>query len=265
MAFRKTSHTIPALGVCLVMLLLAACKAPHRVHTISEGSAHSLRFELPGSLERERSSYEQDVTSALGDVSSFFLSSGFELPDPKLIDSVTVFESSVKARECLASTYGVPIESIPETFAGTVEGEKLFLVSRETYNVICRNLYPEWPQTEENYHRLIVHELAHRAHEAVAIALHGSSEAMGPSWFFEGLAVTCAGQFETDNPPLTLDELQEQVGPGHTPEVSYPLYGRIVRSLEGKYGMKVLIERAAEPGFPGILWSPRLNDNSGGR
>jgi hypothetical protein len=239
----------------LVMLFLTACKAPQHGHTISEVRIQPLRFELPASLERERGLYEKDVITALGDVSNFFLASGFELPDTRIIDSVTVFESSSKAREYFAKAYGASIESIPETFSGTVDGKKLFLVSRETYQEIWQKLYPEWPWTDQNFHQLIVHELTHRAHEEAAIVRYGSAEAMGPVWFFEGLAVTCAGQFESDKPPLSLEELKEQVGSGHTPIVSYPLYGRIVRSLASKYGMKVLIERASEPGFPEIMWS----------
>ncbi|MEW6367724.1 MAG: hypothetical protein AB1714_24090 [Acidobacteriota bacterium] len=240
------------------MFLLAACNAPLRGRTTPEVGAQPLRFEVPASLEHERSMYEKDVAMALGEVSAFFLSSGFRLPDPKIIDSVMIFESSSKAREYLAKAYAAPAESIPETFSGTVEGAKLFLVSRGTYQDIWQELYPEWPWAEQNYHQLILHELAHRAHEQVAIAWYGSAEAMGPTWFFEGLAVTCAGQFETDKPPLTLEELHEQVGSGHTPMVSYPLYGRIVRSLGAKYGMKVLIARASEPGFPEVLWSPEI-------
>ena len=244
-------------SLVLLILFLTACKSPQRGHTVPEARVYPLRFELPVSLERERGSYEKDVTTALGDVSHCFLSSGLELPDARIIDSVTVFESSSKAREYLANAYGAAIESIPETFSGTVEGRKLFLVSRDAYQQIWLKLYPEWPWTEQHYHQLVVHELTHRAHEEVAIASYGSAEAMGPTWFFEGLAVTCAGQFESDEPLLSLAELNEEVGSGHTPKVSYPLYGRIVRSLASKYGMKVLVARASEPGFPEILWSPQ--------
>jgi len=243
-------------SLMLAMIFMTACKAPQRSHAIPELPVQSPRIELPASVERERSLYEKDVIRALGEVANFFLSSGFESLDPRIIDSVTVFESSPKAREYLAAAYGTPIESIPETFSGTVEGRRLFLVSRGTYQAIWQKLYPEWPWIEQSYHQLIVHELTHRAHEEIAIARYGSAEAMGPTWFFEGLAVTCAGQFDTDKPPLNLEGLKEQVGSGHTPKVSYPLYGRIVRSLAAKYGMKVLIARASEPEFPEILWSP---------
>ncbi len=237
------------------MQFLTACTAPLHDHTIPDGRIQPLRFELPVSLERDRSLYEEDVRTALGDVSNFFLASGFELPDTRIIDSITVFDSTSKAREYLATAYSVPIDGIPETFAGTVEGKELFLVSRDTYQETWRKLYPEWPWTDHTYRQLVVHELAHRAHEEIALAKYGSADAMGPTWFFEGLAVTCAGQIENANQLFSREELEKQVGSGHSPPVSYPLYGRIVRALAATYGMKVLIAKASNPDFPEVLWS----------
>ena len=222
---------------------------------IPEARDPRLRFELPESLNHTRDSYKEDVMTALKHVSDFFMSSELELPNTRLIDSVTVFESPLKAREHLAKAYDTQIERIPGTFAGTVEGHSLFLVSRGAYQEIWQKLYPTWSWTEQTYHQLVVHELAHRAHEEFAIASYGSAEAMGPTWFFEGFAVTCAGQFETDSQMMGCEELQEQVGSERMPEVSYPIYGHIVRSLADKYGMKVLVTRASEPGFPQFLWA----------
>jgi hypothetical protein len=249
--FRKTFVHAPMLAI----LLLTACKATQHDETIPEVPIQPLQFELPASLERERDLYEEGMMKALGDVSDFFLASGFELPDTRIIDSVTVFDSSSRAREYLANAYGAPLESIPETFSGTVVGERMFLVSRDVYEEIWQKVYPEWPWTDQAYHQLIVHELAHRAHEAIAVSEHGSADAMGPTWFFEGLAVTCAGQFVTGDRLFSHEELGELVGSGRAPQVSYPLYGRIVRSLAAQHGMKVLISSASEAGFPDVLWS----------
>lgn len=252
-------------GLVLFLLVLAGCKAPQHSHTIPKGAIQLLRFEVPASLARERGLYEEDVQTALGDVSTFFHAAGIELPDQRIIDSVTVFDSSQEAREYLANAYGAPVESIPETFSGTVEGTRLFLVSRDIYREIWHKLYPEWPWTEQTYHQLIVHELAHRAHEAIALSRYGSADAMGPTWFFEGLAVTCAGQFEKGTLLFNREELQQQVGSGHTPDVSYPLYGRIVRSLAAEFGLEVLVAKASEPGFPETLWAPHDTKQPQGR
>jgi hypothetical protein len=126
-------------------------------------------------------------------------------------------------------------------------------VPPESYRLIFRATYADWQWDERSYHELIVHELAHRAHEEAAIAKFGTSDAMGPVWFFEGLAVACAGQFDAGDSLMDRAALREHLGPGRTPEVSYPLYGKLVRSLAGLYGMDVLIARAGEPGFPNDL------------
>jgi len=43
-------------------------------------------------------------------------------------------------------------------------------VTRELYLQIWSQLYPEWPWTAKTYQQLIVHELAHSAHEWIAIS-----------------------------------------------------------------------------------------------
>lgn len=247
---------VPSLA--LLLLLSTACQAPRptRSASASREGTPPLRMELPASLADERGAYEREVLAALKDVSRFFRSAGLDGIGGKVIGAVRIFESATAARETMAKEAGVPLEALPETFSGTVDGERLFLVSRESYRRIWGKLYPDWPWTEKTYHQLIVHELAHRAHEMLAIARYGSADAMGPPWFFEGLAVACAGQFESEDPPMRREEIEGLVGPGRTPKVSYPLYGRIVRSLAAEFGMRDLVARAAEPGFPETLWPP---------
>jgi len=221
----------------------------------SEAGEPGLRVDVAAPLAGDRGAYEKEVLSALADVAAVFRSAGLELPaGQRIIEAVTVFEGPGEARAHLAKEFGAPVESIPETFSGTVIDTGLFVVSREAYRRIWETLYPDWPWTDETYHQLLVHELTHRAHEMLVLAQFGSADAMGPTWFFEGFAVFCAGQFEDSRPLMSRAEIEAQVGPGQTPKVSYPLYGRLVRSLVAEYGIKTLITRAAEPGFPGNLW-----------
>jgi hypothetical protein len=203
----------------------------------------------------ERSCYDSDVVGAIADVTNFFSSSGFELPELRVIDSVRVFDTPLAARECLSQELEAPLDAIPETFAGTVVESCLFLVSRESYRQIWQHLYPEWSWSERTYRGLIVHEIAHRVHEMIVRERFGTSDAMGPVWFFEGLAVVCANQFEAQPSPLPRDELLQLVGSGRSPAVSYPLYGRIVRTLVAEFGVRRLVLEAAKPDFPEVLWS----------
>ena len=73
---------------------------------------------------------------------------------------------------------------------------------------------------------------------------------MGPSWFFEGLAVMCAGQFAAGEKPMKVAEIRSYVCSDKAPKVAYPLYGRLVRNLALFIPVKTLVEKAAEPGFP---------------
>ena len=218
--------------------------------------AGALRWQIPASLEAERASYQAEVTRALSEVSRFYEAVGFEMYPRNMIDSVVLFEKSSDARDYFTRTLGAPPDALPDTFAGTVDGRTLYLVSRDAYRDIWKRLYPDWPWTDGTYRGLIVHELAHRAHEAVAISNLGSADAMGPPWFFEGLAMYCAGQFEEKRPPMTRDEILKLVKAPSGPPDSYPLYAGLVRSLAAEFQLKDLILRASEPGFPESLWPP---------
>ena len=211
-------------------------------------------IQLAAKLEGERAVYEREIASALEDVAAFFQGAGFDLGAEGLIDSVIVFEETADAKEYFAKAFGAAPEDLPATFSGTVIGRSLYLVSREEYQAIWKQLYADWPWTSETYHGLIVHELAHRAHESIAIAQLGTADAMGPTWFFEGLAVACAEQFAGKEPLMTREEIERQVAGNTVPIVSYPLYGRLVRSLAGQFPLKMLIMRASEARFPSIMW-----------
>jgi hypothetical protein len=254
------------IAVILVALccLLAGCgrdSADTQSHLREKPSLYYLA--VAPSLADERSTYRREIDNALSDVVTWFDAAGYPLRPGDLIDSAIVFDDLALAKRSLAAAFGVDEHDIPDTFGGTVGGRTLFLASQRLYQPTWADLYADWPWTEATYHGLVVHELAHRAHEAIALSHSGTADAMGPIWFFEGLAVTCAGQFDGGDTPLTREEIESYVGEGRTPEVSYPLYGRLVRSLAHHFELRVLIERAAEPGFPDSLWNGTVDASQG--
>ena len=196
--------------------------------------------------------YAPLVEAALGDVAGWFRSSGLVVEPKELIDAVVVLDGSTEARAGVAAALGVSAADLTPTFAGTVVGRTLYLVTEERYRQVWAERYPDWKPPADAYRRLIVHELAHRAHEAIVIAERGSADAMGPPWFFEGLAVACAGQFE-DGRRLTPEEIAAHVTVEGGPRPSYPLYGLLFRSLAAHHGVRALVLQAAEPGFPMAL------------
>jgi hypothetical protein len=211
-------------------------------------------LELPPSEEGKRDEYVRLVTTALREVSAFFRAAGFVVRSGEMVHTVRVFQDLASARGHLVSALDVRPEEIPDTFSGTVVGPVLYLVAPPAYRRIWLQLYPEWPWTEETYHGLIVHEGTHRAHELIALTNFGSPDAMGPPWFFEGLAVWCSRQFDGPEPLMTRAEIEELLEEDGQPTVSYPLYGRLVRSLAALFPLRLLLERASKPGFPASLW-----------
>lgn len=240
------------LAVTMAVLLSSGCATPReRPHGAT--AAQRLQFELPTSAADVRDAYARDVGSALVAVSAFFRAAGYAVAPESLLDSVVVVRWAPDAAERLARRFGVMPGDIPPTFAGTVAGHTLVLVDHDRYRTIWNQLYPDWQWTDDEYRRLMVHELTHRAHEAITIARLGSADRMGPAWFFEGLAVMSAGQLDSGQGALTPSEIDALVGRGHTPPVSYPLDGRLVRSLAERYSLHTLIVRASDPGFPSTL------------
>lgn len=149
------------------------------------------------------------IDAALRRVEAWFGSIGCPVRD--LLDRVVIHETPLT----------------PDSVAGYTEGRALHLVTEPIYRRIWDRLYPTWPWTDDTYAALARHEIAHRAHESLV-----GPDGMGEPWFFEGLAVVVAGQFETDVEPVAPPE--------------YPVYGWRVRQLAGSHPMKGLIEHAGE-------------------
>ena len=209
-----------------------------------------ITVELPASLEGHRAEYERLITSSRDEVLAWFAKSGLPMEAADLIDRAVVYLDTESLRRGVAKVFGDDPQKIPDTFSGTVNGKTLYVASEEAFHPIWTKLYPDWPWSRRSYRSLIVHELAHRAHAYVASRRTGSEDAMGPSWFFEGLAVMCAGQFAAGKKPMNATEILSHVGGSKAPKVSYPLYGHLVRSLVLFIPVKTLVEKAAGPGFP---------------
>jgi class 3 adenylate cyclase len=200
--------------------------------------------------EPQRAQYEADISWALGEVTGWFLDQGFQLPAGPVVKEIVVLGDTAEARRAVAARAGVPEGQVPDTFSGTVDGETLLVVSREGYAATFQRMYPQEVWSEGEYRRLAAHELAHRAHELVVIAATGSSEGMGPVWFFEGLALACAGQFPTSSPGgLSPSEVRALIEQDERKPLGYPRYADMFRSMARAIPVKELVARAGKPDF----------------
>jgi len=165
-----------------------------------------------------------------------------------------LFADVAAAKRRLAKHFGVSEDKIPDGFSGTVDGKTLFIVARETYANTYARLYPDRPWSDRSFQDLIAHELAHRAQALKAKAIFGSEDGMGPRWFFEGLAITCASQF-AENPGrmLSWEQMQDLIARDSKGILSYPLYGQMFRSVVASFPVRWLVHRAGQKGFVDLL------------
>jgi len=243
-------------GLAWIGLVTAIVLVPRFAVAQGKAGADSVQIELPPNLESERASYREDILLAVGRVASWFTQQGFETRAEDLIDRAIVFGDIETAQAKVAEHFGVDPTAVPDSFSGTVDQKTLFVVTRDVYRKTYTRLYPDWPWDESQYQGLVAHEVAHRAHARVAVSLHGSEEAMGPTWFFEGLAILCAGNFEPREgewPRLSWDQFMAYVREDGTKSLGYPTYGRMIRSLVAAFPAKLLIERASDKDFPQSL------------
>ncbi|MBI2931257.1 MAG: alpha/beta hydrolase [Planctomycetes bacterium] len=231
-------------GVFWVALQVAGCAV----------SAPETGFELmlPDALSGERAAYESEIRAALDHVTAWYARHGLASPKSDVIDTAIVFAEESEARRAIAGRFGVKDDAIPVGFSGTVDGKTLFVVRRELYARTYARLYPEHPWRADDYRALIAHELAHRLHASKATTIFGSEDGMGPRWFFEGLAITCASQFEPSS-TLSWPQIQELIVRDAKGPLNYPLYGQMVRSLAASFPIRWLVEYAGRPDFVDLL------------
>jgi hypothetical protein len=230
-------------------------------NTAPVARASEYRLELDASLEAERARYQQDIDAALDQVIAWFGQHDMIRRRDELVDRVIVFRDEAQARPHLARHFEVAEDMIPPGFSGTVDGKTLFLVSREAYAATFAQMYPEHAFTEHAYRALVTHELAHRAHEVTAIDITGAAEGMGPPWFFEGLAITCAAQFEASfqgAPPWA--EIQALIARAAQAGLGYPLYGQMFRSVATRVPVKELVSLAGRSDFVSLLEARYVSD-----
>ena len=249
-----------AYAPCLLLLMLVA-GCPSSPRDARPGPpAHGpagLQLELPVELEPQRAAYRRRVEVALQRALAWFARHGFQRPRTGVVRRVVIFGSKQQMKRRLSALFKISPQKIPETFGGTVQGQTLLLVKKELFAQSYASLYPKQRWSDETYTRLMIHELAHRIHAMLATELFGSEDGMGPRWFFEGLAIACAGQFPgLSRPPLSLAQLSERVQRDREGIQSYPIYKQIFRSLEQVFPLQHLLRRAGRPG----LWQ-HIADN----
>jgi hypothetical protein len=212
-----------------------------------------MTLHLPPALERK--TLEREVRASVRQAKVWFRHEGLDVPHEEIITEVWVFDDRAVLRTALAARFGVEVASIPDGFAGTVDGSTLLVVTPELYRETFTQLYPGESWSADEHRMLMVHEIAHGVHARIARERFGTEDAMGPRWFFEGLAIDCAEQFPASGgvaaplPWPTIVELIELDNQNAIPKPIYPTYARIFRSLRSRVPVGWLIEHAKDDDF----------------
>ena len=176
--------------------------------------------------------------------------------DSRAIEKAVFLTDSEEARGFLSGVFGIPSEQIPDTFCGTPDGTTLYMVTEDIADPILRELYLSIPwRGGVEYFECVKHEITHMAHERWAIARKGTSDAMGPTWFFESLAILVAGQFPTlaEEAPLEPRILNEILERSEHEQISYTEFARVGYSLARSFDLRQMIKAAADQTLPDLL------------
>lgn len=216
----------------LAVALSACAHAPVR--------AIEAKLVLPPAMEPQRAEYEEKLAEALRRIRAFATAQEWRVQvTPTLVSRVELFDSKSAFDARLLAVSNAPAGSkLPVSYAATVHERVLYAVTQNVY------LDTRPSETAEDYTKCLVHELAHQVHE------DATRGAMGPLWFFEGLSVVAADQYQDAPEPI----------PGKVEEVlassdrgDYRLYGAVLRQFLKRHTLSELVSRAGQTGFEAWL------------
>jgi hypothetical protein len=179
------------------------------------------------------------VQSATSEVLSFSKRHRLKIERQEdFVETVVHYESKAEFDKMISSHPNWQKGSmVPATYAGLGMKKEFHVISLRAY----KKMHPS--DTDDDYLKLLVHELAHLLHIA---AIGGREDEMGPMWFFEGLACFAADQYpkSTSLPIQRIDEILSDTKRG-----SYAEYAAMLRGLTQKESIADLTKRASSKDF----------------
>ncbi|MGE0326696.1 MAG: hypothetical protein AB7S68_30490 [Polyangiaceae bacterium] len=209
-------------------------------------------LSLPPKLEAERDSFEADLDLAFATVNRFAAEYHWDIRAEDLIVDWEVFDTQAALWKRVLELEGLPADTpLPPTgLSATIEDGHLLAVAPMEY----QRLHPEYQHGGSAWPELLAHELVHGLHVSI---LHGNADAMGPTWFYEGLAVVGSGQpfglerhFDSNQAALAA------VKQAH--ESDYATHAAVVRYFMTKVPLTELIQQAKDPNFEAWLSGRRV-------
>jgi len=218
-------------------------------------SSRLIEIELYPDTGRCPDTYRQLIARAVAEVVKRFERGNVHV-DSRAIEKAVFLTDSEEARALLSGVFGIPSQQIPDTFCGTPDGATLYMVTEDIAEPILRKLYPSIPwRGGVEYFECVKHEITHMVHERWANEQKGTSDTMGPTWFFESLAILVAGQFPTlaEEAPLEPGILKEILERSEHERISYTDFARVAYSLARSFDVRQMIDAAADKRLQDLL------------
>lgn len=214
---------------------------------MQHGDINGLIF-VPAGSEHRRGEIAQAVCDAVAIVKAFAAFYAWApLAKEPFFSRVEIFPSNETLWKHLLELNQLPYDFPPPTDAVTavLENGTLMAVFFEE----AQRARPEYFKIHLDWVQALAHEMVHRLHVRV---LNGNEDAMGPQWFYEGLAIIGSGQ------PLDRDIAVQDIGKAleltaATACGSYACYAAALRFLMKRIPLQRLVEHAADPDFETLL------------
>jgi len=196
---------------------------------------------LTGPLEKRREEFRKDFIEAQTRLRTFACKHGWEkLTGEPFVKQIEIYDTKDGFDSRMRELCSVDAKTaIPRTFSAGIEKDVFFAVSPEIY----RANYADGRE-DDDYIKLITHELAHRLHVRIC---GGDEEKMGPMWFWEGFAVYAAVQLNENPPVLSDSEIWSIVDARE--RGSYKKYNVVFRHFLKGTPLPDYVKKAGEPKF----------------
>ncbi len=222
-------------------------RAPETALDPTSAESVASHMTLPEDVESRRAEYASAIVRGWEIVRSFADENGWAAQaEAPTFDRVEIFSTRADLWSAVLVIYDAPSDTpLPGTGpVAAIEGRILLSVTAEAY----ARAHPVYAEAPESLARLYAHEMIHRLHVRL---LDGDDDAMGPRWFYEGLAVLGSGQ-DFDMGHVVYESAEEALaGARETaePTLAYQRYAATLRYFLRHHALGTLVERAGDDGF----------------
>lgn len=222
--------------IILISVLLISCNQSNKNKELN-----NVKIKLSSGIEHRKDEFNIYYKKAFNNILIFAKNNNWEdLIESSFVDSIIIYDNKKAFDTNILLFAGADTSmKLPSSFCGLLDKRTMFLVTPEVYSTS----FPDGIE-DRSYEKLITHELAHSFHIRI---LNGEEDAMGPTWFYEGFAISLANQFVDSK--LEMDILEIENIMNNPEKGSYEMYGYIFNYFNEKVELREMLIRAKDIDF----------------